>query len=192
MCGCRRLSLVSVVGVVVLLVFSFPLVLIVLFAGACGRVGGLVSAWCLSPRARVLLRVFWRVGDVEALAFLEELFCLVGGDDAPADGWPLLRVFAACAYGEELGGELGGGYWLCGVLAVWVGVSECGVFGGGSDGVCAAVGFECEGGGDVADGAVAEVWFAGCGFFACSVVVVCVFAVQVVGVLVPGCEGGVV
>ena len=95
------------------------------------------------------------------------------------------RVFAACAYGEELGGELGCGYWLRGANAVWVGVSECGVLGGGSDGCRAAVGFECERGGDVADGAVAEVRVAGCGCFTLAVAVACVFPVQVVGVLVP-------
>ena len=41
----------------------------------------------------------------------------------------------------------------------------------------AAVGFECECGGDVADLLVAEVWFAGCGYFALSVAVACVFPV---------------
>ena len=82
------------------------------------------------------------VGDVEGVAFLEELFGLVCGDDAAADGRPFLRVFAACAYGEELLGELGCGYWLRGVFAVWSCVAECGVFGGGSDGCRAAVGFE--------------------------------------------------
>ena len=79
---------------------------------------------------------------MEGVAFVQELFCFVGGDDAADDGWPCQRVFSACAYGEELGGELGCGYWLCGANAVWVGVSECGVFGGGSDGCRAAVGFE--------------------------------------------------
>lgn len=78
------------------------------------------------------------------------------------------------------------------MFAVWVGVSECGVLGGGSDSLGAAVGFECERGGDVADLLVAEVWFAGCGCFALSVAVVFVLTVQVVGVLVPGGEGGVV
>jgi len=58
--------------------------------------------------------------------------------------------------------------------------------------VGAAVGFECERGGDVADGAVAEVCVAGCGCFTLAVAVACVFPVQVVGVLVPGGEGGVV
>ena len=66
---------------------------------------------------------FWWVWDVEGVAFLEELFCLVGGDDAATDGRPLLCVFAACAYGEELGGELWCGYWLCYALTVWVGVA---------------------------------------------------------------------
>ena len=56
----------------------------------------------------------------------------------------------------------------------------------------AAVGFEREGGGDVADLLVAEVWFAGCGCFALSVAVVFVLTVQVVGVLVPRCEHRVV
>ena len=98
--------------------------------------------------------------------------------------------FASLAYGEELGGELWCGYWLCHVLAVWVGVSECGVLSEWSDSLCAAVGFEEEVCGDVADGVVAEVWFACCGGFTRSVA--CVFPVQVVGVLVPGGEGGVV
>ena len=118
------------------------------------------------------------------------------------------RVFSACGDGEELGGELWCGYWVGGVFAVWVGVSECGVLGGGSDGVGAAVGFECECGGDVADGAVAEVRVAGCGGFTRPVACVaparscacfCVrgrscaaLLVQVVGVLVPGGEYGVV
>ena len=111
------------------------------------------------------------------MTFLEELFCLVCGDDATTDGRPFLRVFAACAYGEELGGELGCGYWAGGVFAVWPGVSECGVFGGGSDGCRAAVGFEEEVCGDVADGAVAEVRVAGCSCFALAVAVACVFPV---------------
>lgn len=89
-----------------------------------------------------------------------------------------------------MGGELGCGYWAGGVFAVWVGVSECGVFGGGSDGCRAAVGFECECGGDVADVLVAEVRVACCGCF--TLAVACVFPAQVVGVLVPGGEGGVV
>ena len=145
---------------------------------------------------------------MECVAFLEELFCFVCGDDAPDDGRPCQRVFAACAYGEELGGELWCGYGLRGVFAVWPGVAECGVFGGGSDSGCAAVGFERECGGDVADVLVAEVWFAGCCGFARSVACVvparscacfcvrgcsCVLLfVQVVGVLVPGGDGGVV
>ena len=146
------------------------------WACGCGLVaGGLVSAWWVSPRARVLFCVFGWVGDVEGVAFLEELFGLVGGDDAAADGGPFFRVFAACAYGEELLGEPGRGYGLCGVLAVWVGVSECGVLCYGSDGVGAAVGFECECGGDVADARVAEVCVAGCGCFALAVA--CVFPV---------------
>ena len=97
------------------------------------------------------------------------------------------------------------------MFAVWAGVAECGVLCGGSDSDCAAVGFERECGGDVADGVVAEVWFAGCGGLKRSATVVacvvpvrvltcfCVRAcscvllfVQVVGVLVPGGEGGVV
>ena len=93
------------------------------------------------------------------------------------DGRPCQRVFAACAYGEELLGELGCGYWAGGVFAVWAGVAECGVLGGGSDGCCAAVGFECEGSCDVADGAVAEVCVAGCGCFTLAVAVACVFPV---------------
>ena len=93
--------------------------------------------------------------------------------------------FASLAYGEELGGELWCGYGLCHVFAVWAGVSERGVLGEWSDGASAAVGFECECGGDVADGAVAEVWFSGCGCFALAVAVAYVFPVQVVGVLVP-------
>ena len=138
------------------------------------------------------------------------MFGFVCGDDAAADGWLLSRVFSACAYGKELGGELGCGYWSRCVFAVWAGVAECGVLGGGSDGGCAAVGFECECGGDVADGVVAEVWFSCGGGFAFAVAVlayavarscvcfcVCVCScvllfVQVVGVLVPGGEYGVV
>ena len=76
------------------------------------------------------------------------------------------------------------------MFTVWSGVAECGVLGGGSDGARAAVGFESEGGGNVADLLVAEIWFACCGCFALSVA--CVFPVQVVGVLVPGGEHGVV
>lgn len=71
------------------------------------------------------------------------------------------------------------------MLAVWVGVSECGVLGEWSDGASAAVGFEGERGGDVADGVVAEVRVAGCGCFTLAVAVACVFPVQVVGILVP-------
>ena len=93
--------------------------------------------------------------------------------------------FASLAYGEELLGELWCGYGLCHVFAVWVGVSECGVLGEWSDSLCAAVGFEGERGGDVADARVAEVWFAGCCCFTLAVDVACVFPVQVVGVLVP-------
>ena len=96
------------------------------------------------------------------------------------------------------------------MFAVWVCVAECGVLGEWSDSLGAAVCFECEGGGDVADLLVAEVWFAGCGGFTLSVTAVacavarfcacfCVRAcscvllfVQVVGVLVPGGEYGVV
>ena len=97
------------------------------------------------------------------------------------------------------------------MFAVWAGVAECGVLGGGSDSDCAAVGFERECGGDVADGVVAEVWFSCGGGFAFAVTVLaCVVAarscacfcvracscvlllVQVVGVLVPGGEYGVV
>lgn len=97
------------------------------------------------------------------------------------------------------------------MFAVWVGVAECGVLGGGSDSGCAAVGFERECGGDVADGVVAEVWFSCGGGFAFAVTALaCVVAarscacfcvracsyvlllVQVVGVLVPGGEYGVV
>ena len=130
-------------------------------AGVCGRPGGVVACLalcergiglvCPSPGGRVgsasreracLREVCGWVGNVEGVAFLEELFCLVGGDDAPDDGRPCQRVFAACAYGEELGGELWCGYWAGGVFAVWAGVAECGVFGGGSDGCRAAVGFE--------------------------------------------------
>lgn len=96
-----------------------------------------------------------------------------------------MRVFASLAYGEELGGELWCGYGLCHVLAVWACVSECGVLRYGSDSDCAAVGFEGERGGDVADGVVAEVRVAGCGCFTLAVAVACVFPVQVVGVLVP-------
>ena len=79
---------------------------------------------------------------MEVAAFAQELFCLVGGDDATDDGRPCQRVFAARCDGEELLGELGCGYWAGGVNAVWVGVAECGVFGGGSDSLGAAVGFE--------------------------------------------------
>lgn len=96
------------------------------------------------------------------------------------------------------------------MFAVWAGVSECGVLGEWSDGVGAAVCFEGEGGGDVADLLVAEVWFAGCcGFTRSVTAVACAVArfracfcvrgrscvlllVQVVGVLVPGGEYGVV
>ena len=171
----------------------------------------LVSVWVSSRERPRLREVCGWVGNVEGVAFAQELFGLVCGDDATTDGRPLSRVFAACAYGEELGGELGCGYWLCGVFAVWVGVSECGVFGCGSDGVGAAVGFERECGGDVADGVVAEVWFSCGGQFALAVTALacvvparscacfCVRAcscvllfVQVVGVLVPGGECGVV
>ena len=76
------------------------------------------------------------------------------------------------------------------MFAVWSGVAECGVFGGGSDSLGAAVGFERECGGDVADLRVAEVRVACCGGFTRSVA--CVFPAQVVGVLVPGGEYGVV
>ena len=70
------------------------------------------------------------------------------------------------------------------MFAVWAGVAECGVLGGGSDGCCAAVGFECECGGDVADGVVAEVWFAGCGGLKRSATVVaCVVFVRVLACL---------
>lgn len=171
------------------------------FAGGV-RLVGPRAVWFLFVRERPCLReVHGRVRDVEGVAFLEKLFCLVCGDDAPDDGWPLSRVFVACAYGEDLLGELGCGYWLCHVFAVWPGVSECGVLGGGSDSGCAAVGFECECGGDVADVLVAEVCVAGCGCFTRSVACVvpvrscacfCVcgrscaaLLVQVVGVLVP-------
>ena len=91
-------AVLSWLGVVALLVFSF-LVLIASFACACLHVwtcgwlvgwlvgcgvragrglvaGRLVSAWWVPPRARVLLRVFGWVGDVEGVAFLEELFGL--------------------------------------------------------------------------------------------------------------------
>lgn len=112
---------------------------------------------------------------MEGVAFLEELFCLVCGDDLPDDGRPLFRVFAARAYGEELCGELGCGYWAGGVFAVWVGVAECGVLGERPDGACAAVCFEGEGGGDVADARVAEVWFTCGGCF--TLAVACVFPV---------------
>ena len=79
------------------------------------------------------------------------------------------------------------------MFAVWAGVSECGVLRYGSDSLCAAVGFEGERGGDVADGVVAEVWFARGGCLTCAVVrrvaarcvVVSLVAVEVVGVLVP-------
>ena len=92
------------------------------------------------------------------------------------------------------------------MFAVWACVAECGVLGGGSDGVGAAVCFEREGGGDVADLLVAEVWFAcGGGFTRSVTAVACAVArscacfcvrgrscaallVQVVGVLVPGGE----
>lgn len=112
----------------------------------CGRGVGvvcpLVSVW-VSFRGRPRLReVCGGVGDVEGVAFAQELFGFVCGDDAAADGWPLSRVFVARAYGEELGGEPGCGYWSRHVLAVWAGVAECGVLGGGSDGVGASVGFE--------------------------------------------------
>ena len=135
----------------------------------------LVGVWVASRERACLREVCGWVWDVEGVAFLEELFCLVGGDDAAADGRPCQRVFAARAYGEELGGEPRCGYWLCGANAVWSCVAECGVFGGGSDGCRAAVGFECECGGDVADGAVAEVCVAGCGCF--TLAVACVFPV---------------
>lgn len=46
----------------------------------CGRVK------CI-PRARLREVCGW-VWDVEGVAFLEEPFCLVGGDDAPDDGRP--------------------------------------------------------------------------------------------------------
>lgn len=103
---------------------------------------GLVGVWGASRERACLREVCGWVGDVEVVSFVQELFCLVGGDDAATDGRPCQRVFAACAYGEELLGELWCGYWAGGVFAVWVGVSECGVLGGGSDGCCAAVGFE--------------------------------------------------
>ena len=74
------------------------------------------------------------------------------------------------------------------MFAVWVGVAECGVLGELSDSLGAAAGFECEGCGDVADLCVAEVWFACRGCLSRSVAVVFVLTVQVVGVLVPGCE----
>ena len=102
--------------------------------GGCWCVPPLVGVWVVSRERACLREVCGRVGDVEGVTLLEELFCLVGGDDATDDGRPCQRVFAACAYGEELGGELWGGYGLCQVFAVWAGVSECGVLGGGSDG----------------------------------------------------------
>ena len=102
----------------------------------------LVGVWVASRERACLREAGGRVGDVEGVAFAQELFGLVCGDDAADDGRPLSRVFAACAYCEELPRELVGGYWAGGVFAVWTLVSECGVFGGGSDGGCAAVGFE--------------------------------------------------
>lgn len=170
----------------------------------------LVSVWVVSCERACLREVCGWVWDVEGVAFAQELFGLVCGDDATADGWPLFRVFSARAYGEELGGELWCGYGPRHVFAVWAGVAECGVLGEWSDGVGASVGFERECGGDVADGVVAEVWFSCGGGFVFAVVVLayavvrscacfCVRAcscvlllVQVVGVLVPGGEYGVV
>ena len=117
-------------------------------AALCGRAVGvgvpppLVGVWVASRERACLREAGGRVGDVEGVAFAQELFGLVCGDDAADDGRPLSRVFAACAYCEELPRELVGGYWAGGVFAVWTLVSECGVFGGGSDGGCAAVGFE--------------------------------------------------
>ena len=183
----------------------------VLCGRGIGMVCPLVSVWVVSRERACLREVCGWVWDVEGVAFAQELFGLVCGDDAATDGRPLSRVFSACAYGEELGGELGCGYWPRHVFAVWAGVAECGVLGGGSDGDCAAVGFERECGGDVADGVVAEVWFSCGGGFALAVTALacvvparscacfCVRAcsyvlllVQVVGVLVPGGEYGVV
>ena len=103
---------------------------------------GLVCARDISRERACLREVCGRVGDVEGVAFVEELFCLVCGDYATTDGRPLSRVFAACGDGEELGGELWCGYWLCHVFAVWAGVAECGVLGEWSDSLGAAVGFE--------------------------------------------------
>ena len=150
--------------------------------GVCGalwmrdRVGVLlVGVWVASRERVCLCEVFGWVWDVECVAFLEELFGLVCCDDAPDDGRPLLRVFAACGHGEELLGELWGGYWAGGVFAVWAGVAECGVLGEWSDCLGAAACFECERGGDVADGVVAEVWFACRGCLSRSVA--CVFPV---------------
>ena len=107
-----------------------------------GVVCPLVSVWVVSCECACLCEVCGWVGDVEGVAFAQELFGLVCGDDAAADGRPLSRVFAACGDGEELGGELWCGYGLRRVFAVWAGVAECGVLGGGSDGVGASVGFE--------------------------------------------------
>ena len=45
------------------------------FSG-CARVGCARRVWWACARARVLLRVFGWVGDVECVAFAEELFCL--------------------------------------------------------------------------------------------------------------------
>ena len=180
------------------------------FMGAGWLPRVLVGAWVVSRERACLRDVHGWVGDVEGVALLEELFGFECGGDAPDDGRPCQRVFAACGDGEELGGELWCGYWLCHVFAVWAGVAECGVLGGGSDSLSAAVGFECECGGDVADLLVAEVWFAcGGGFTRSVTALVCAVArfracfcvrgrfcaalfVQVVGVLVPGREYGVV
>ena len=66
------------------------------------RVGApLVGVWVVSRvRFGCLCEVCGWVWDVECVAFLEELFGLVCCDDAPDDGRPLSRVFAADGDGE--------------------------------------------------------------------------------------------
>lgn len=115
---------------------------LVLCGRGIGMVCPLVSVWVVSRERACLREVCGWVGNVEGVAFAQELFGLVCGDDATTDGRPLSRVFAACGDGEELGGELWCGYGPRHVFAVWAGVAECGVLGGGSDGCRASVGFE--------------------------------------------------